>query len=89
MAARKQSIITQAPEISESFVQGANAGYAVRTTVLSTTETIRESAKNTKERVGGFILGMFGPSKPKEKKEVKVNVPKPVLEQWLKAKQGS
>jgi hypothetical protein len=61
--------------ISEQFVGGAKAGFAVRTTVVA-----------AKDRVGGFFFGMLGPKKEKAPKPacgVVAHEMSPQLRAWL------
>ena len=79
MTTKKTAVVVTEQQIesaiSEQFVGGAKAGFAVRTSVVA-----------AKDRAAGFFFGMLGPKKekaPKPTHEVVAREMSPQLRAWL------
>ena len=67
------------------FVVGAETGYAVRQHISNTTAAVCNTTASTKDKVKGFVFGLFGPKKEKPPKQPKVREVRmtPELQKWL------
>jgi len=79
MTTKKTAVVVTEQQIenaiSDQFVGGAKAGFAVRTSVVA-----------AKDRAAGFFFGMLGPKKekaPKPTHEVVAREMSPQLRAWL------
>lgn len=76
---------TSTTVVADDFVVGAESGYAVRQHIANTTAAVRSGTVSTKDKVKGFVFGLFGPKKEKPPKQHKVREVRmtPELQKWL------
>jgi hypothetical protein len=76
---------TPVKTLPESLIHGAEAGYKVRSAVVSATQGTGEALCSTFNFLKGAKLGLFGVSEPKPKPEPKRTAPTDdQLKAWLK-----
>jgi len=75
---------TPTKTLPESLINGAEAGYKVRSAVVNATQGTGEALCNTFNFLKGAKLGLFGVSEPKPKPEPKRTTTDDQLKAWLK-----